>query len=135
MRPVFAKYATSFLLIKFFEFVLCVLIATALILASPGTFYANVDVTDAVRGGLIFSGTFFLLTLYPIVSSAVFFLAVLKVSSARGIAALSGVFMLVYSAFFALSASDPFPASFWIAWLCMGVATFLITLLVIKRIP
>lgn len=133
MKQVFAKYAASFLLIKLFEFASCTLLATILILAAPGTFYADVGAAEAVRGGLIFSGTFFLLTLYPVASFVVLFLTALWVSSARWIAGVSGVFILAYSAFFALSSPDPFPASFWVAWLCMGIATFLITLLVFQR--
>ena len=56
MKQVFAKYAASFLLIKLFEFASCTLLATILILAAPGTFYADVGAAEAVRGGLIFSG-------------------------------------------------------------------------------
>lgn len=133
MKNVFAKYSTALIRIKLIEFAFCAVLATVLILTFPGVFYADVGLAKAALGGLIFSATFFLLGLYLVASVLVFFLAALLTSSAAWISSVSGAFMLAYSAFFALSASALFPASFWIAWLGMGVATFLITLKVVKN--
>lgn len=132
MNQLLAKYMVPFLLIKVFEFVSCAALATCLILAAPGTIYAEGGVVEAVRGGLIFAGMFFTFTLYPVASLVAFFLTLAVASSGRLIAMASGAFLLAYAALFALSASHPFLLGFWLAWLCMGAATSAITFLVIR---
>lgn len=109
------------------------LLGSVLIFLVPGTYYDEVSLVGVVRGGLIFAGLFFVLTLYPIISAAL--ILVLAAFQFRRVmlSLASGTFLLAYTAWWALMARGGLPFSFWITWLVMGIITFLLALWLLPK--
>lgn len=125
----FSRYALPLLRLKAIEFLVCALLGSALIFAVPGVYYREPGLLGAVRGGVIFAGMFFVLTLYPIISAAIILLlAALRVRSRLVLSLVSGLFLLAYTAWWATQMTGGLAISFWVAWLVMGVLTFLLAL-------
>lgn len=130
----FARYALPVLRLKAAEFIACVVLGSVLIILVPGVYYRESDLLGALRGGVIFTGMFFVFTLYPIISAAmILLLAAFRIRSRLILSLVSGLFLLAYTALWATQAVGGWAISFWVTWLVMGVLTFLLALWLLPR--
>jgi len=128
-----SSYVGPLLLLKISEFAACVALASALFFAFPVPPYIyndeSITVLEAIRAGAVFSGWFFVLTLYPVVSALVLLIAVaLKVRSRLLLAMVAGLFLLAYTAAWVIALGAAYPSSFWVAWGAMGLLSFVLAL-------